>query len=46
VEHYAGLDVSLKLTSVRIVDAHGDISRETKIASNPAQEKLMDGWRR
>jgi transposase len=35
VEHYAGLDVSVELTSVCIVDAQGGIVRETKIASEP-----------
>jgi transposase len=35
VEHYAGLDVSLELTSVCIVDAQGAIVRETKVASHP-----------
>jgi len=35
VEHYAGLDVSLELTSVCIVDAQGTIVRETKVASHP-----------
>ena len=35
MEHYAGLDVSLKLTSVCIVDAQGRIIRETKVASDP-----------
>jgi transposase len=35
VEHYAGLDVSLELTSVCIVDAQGEIIRETKVPSNP-----------
>ena len=35
MEHYAGLDVSLELTSVCIVDAQGAIVRETKVASNP-----------
>jgi transposase len=35
VEHYAGLDVSLELTSVCIVDAQGSIILETKVASNP-----------
>jgi transposase len=35
VEHYAGLDVSLELTSVCIVDAQGHIVRETKVASDP-----------
>jgi transposase len=35
VEHYAGLDVSLELTSVCIVDAQGRIVRETKVPSDP-----------
>jgi transposase len=35
VEHYAGLDVSLELTSVCIVDARGEIVREVKVASEP-----------
>jgi transposase len=35
VEHYAGLDVSLKLTSVCIVDAQGEVVREAKVASEP-----------
>ena len=33
--HYAGLDVSLELTSVCIVDTRGRIVRETKVASDP-----------
>ena len=35
MEHYAGLDVSLELTSVCIVDAQGGIVCETKVASEP-----------
>jgi len=35
VEHYAGLDVSLELTSVCIVDAQGGIVCEAKVASEP-----------
>jgi transposase len=35
VEHYAGLDVSLELTSVCIIDAQGRIIRETKVRSDP-----------
>ena len=35
MEHYAGLDVSLELTSVCIVDARGGIVCETKVASEP-----------
>ena len=35
MEHYAGLDVSLKETSVCIVDGAGKIIRETKVDSEP-----------
>jgi len=35
VEHYAGIDVSLELSSVCIVDARGKIVREAKVASDP-----------
>ena len=35
MEHYAGLDVSLELTSVCIVNAQGRIMRETKVPSDP-----------
>jgi transposase len=35
VEHYAGLDVSLELTSVCVVDARGEIVCEAKVASEP-----------
>ena len=35
MEHYAGLDVSLELTSVCIVDAQGGIVSETKVSSDP-----------
>jgi hypothetical protein len=40
VEHYAGLDVSLELTSVCVVNARGEIVREAKVASEP--EALTD----
>lgn len=36
MEHYAGIDVSLELSSVCVVDAQGKIVRETKVASEPA----------
>ena len=36
MEHYAGIDVSLECSSVAIVDAHGKIVRESKVASEPA----------
>jgi transposase len=35
MKHYAGLDVSVKETSVCIVDETGKIVRETKVASHP-----------
>ena len=35
MEHHAGLDVSLKETSVCIVDGAGKIIRETQVASEP-----------
>jgi transposase len=35
VEHYAGLDVSLELTSVCIVDEQGGMICEAKVASEP-----------
>jgi len=35
VQHYVGLDVSLKLTAICIVDGTGKIVREGTVASNP-----------
>ena len=35
MEHFAGLDVSVKDTSVCIVDGTGKIVREVKVASEP-----------
>lgn len=35
MEHYAGLDVSLELTSVCVVDASGQVVREAKVPSEP-----------
>ena len=35
MEHFAGLDVSVKETSVCIVDDTGKIVREVKVASKP-----------
>lgn len=35
MNHYAGLDVSVKETSVCIVDANGKICRERKVVSHP-----------
>ena len=33
MEHYAGLDVSLELTSACVVDAQGQVVREVMVAS-------------
>jgi transposase len=35
MEHYAGIDVSLELSSVCVVDAAGRIVREAKVPSEP-----------
>jgi transposase len=35
VEHYVGLDVSLKLTAICIVEGTGKVAREGVVASNP-----------
>jgi transposase len=35
MEHFAGLDVSVKQTSVCIVDGTGRLVREVKVASEP-----------
>ena len=35
MEHYVGLDVSLKLTAICIVDRSGKIKRTGVVASNP-----------
>ena len=35
MEHHAGIDVSLELSSVCVVDATGRIVREAKVASEP-----------
>ena len=43
MEYFAGLDVSVKETSVCIVDDTGRIVREVKVASEP--EELLGCWR-
>ena len=35
MEHYVGLDVSLKLTAICIVDRTGKIKREGVVSSDP-----------
>ncbi len=41
MDHYAGIDVSMKEASVCVVDATGKIVREGKVASEPAS---LIGW--
>src|SRR5918998_3655668 len=41
MDHYAGIDVSLELSSVCVVDAAGRIVREAKVASEP---EALIGW--
>src|SRR5688572_15285161 len=41
MEHYAGIDVSLKGASICVVDGSGKIAREGQVASEP--EALL-GW--
>jgi transposase len=35
MNYYAGIDVSLKSSSIAVVNAHGDIVREQKVATDP-----------
>ena len=35
MEHYVGIDVSLELSSVCVVDGQGKIMKEAKVASEP-----------
>src|SRR5438128_12628286 len=35
MEHYAGIDVSLELSSVCVVDSQGKIVKEAKVTSEP-----------
>jgi predicted NBD/HSP70 family sugar kinase len=35
MEHYAGIDVSLEMSSVCVVDAKGKIIKEAKVGSDP-----------
>ena len=42
MDHFAGLDVSVKDTSVCIVDDTGKIVREVKMASEPEADISVD----
>ena len=49
MEHYAGLDVSIKETSVCIIDGTGRVVREVKVPTEPeasrhvgSQSKIAD----
>src|SRR5215831_13443349 len=44
MEHYVGLDVSLKLTAICIVDQTGRIEREGVVASNPEAIAAFIKW--
>ena len=35
MEHYAGIDVSLELSSVCVVNTQGEIVKEAKVSSEP-----------
>jgi predicted NBD/HSP70 family sugar kinase len=37
MDHYAGIDVSLELSSVCVVDGEGQIVKEAKVSSDPEQ---------
>jgi transposase len=43
MDHFAGLDVSVKETSVCIVDDTGRIVREVKVASEPEANPMLEG---
>ena len=42
MDHFAGLDVSVKETSVCIVDDTGKIAREVKAVSEPSAGNKLD----
>ena len=44
MEHYVGLDVSLKLTAICIVDRTGKIEREGVVSSDPEAIAIFIGW--
>jgi transposase len=44
VEYYVGIDVSLELSSVCVVDGRGKIVKDAKVASEPDFKPFC--WRR
>jgi transposase len=42
MDHFGGLDVSLKETSICIVDDTGRIVKEVKVASEPAAHRAVE----
>ena len=53
MEHYVGIDVSLELSSLCVLDASGKVVREAKVASEPESlvafrtvQELQGGRRR
>ena len=44
MEYFAGLDVSMKETSICVVDAAGEIVAETVVASEPAAIGAALAW--
>ena len=43
MEHYVGLDVSLKLTAICIVDGTGKVVRQGAVVSNPEAQRQPRG---
>jgi hypothetical protein len=41
MEHYVGLDVSLKLTAICVVDRSGKIEREGVVTSDPRDNRCI-----
>jgi len=42
MEHHVGIDVSLELSSLCVLDATGKVIREAKVASEPEGHWCMD----
>ena len=46
MDHYVGIDVSLELSSLCVLDGTGRIVREAKVASEPEGSRPKAGWHR